>query len=123
MALLRTFVQFDGEGDTANARPRAIGGHPAVLLRGVCLPKNPDSPYANRRRLRSVRTAGGLRRRPQRRLHDLVAVGRWPIISVVKDNPTTLYIYPESADINAVAKAARPVVRRRGPVYIGTTPA
>ncbi len=24
---------------------------------------------------------------------------------MVKDNPTTLYIYPESADINAVAKA------------------
>ena len=43
----RSFVQFDGEGDTANARPRAIGGHPAVLLRGVCLRKDPDSPYAN----------------------------------------------------------------------------
>src|SRR6476620_4136427 len=46
-AFSRSFVQFDGEGDTANARPRAIGGHPAVLLRGVCLRKNPDSPYAN----------------------------------------------------------------------------
>ncbi len=32
-AFSRSFVQFDGEGDTANARPRAIGGHPAVLLR------------------------------------------------------------------------------------------
>ena len=29
VALMRSFVQFDGEGDTANARPRAIGGHPA----------------------------------------------------------------------------------------------
>ena len=27
--LLRSFVQFDGEGDAANARQRAIGGHPA----------------------------------------------------------------------------------------------
>ena len=45
--LLRSFVQFDGEGDAANARQRAIGGHPAVLLRGVCLRKDPDSPYAN----------------------------------------------------------------------------
>jgi len=34
-ALIRSFVQFDGEGDTANARQRAIGGHPAVLLRGL----------------------------------------------------------------------------------------
>ena len=48
VAFSRSFVQFDGEGDTANARPRAIGGHPAVLLRGVCLRKNPDSPYANK---------------------------------------------------------------------------
>jgi hypothetical protein len=32
VVLSRSFVQFDGEGDAANARPRAIGGHPAVLL-------------------------------------------------------------------------------------------
>ena len=47
VALIRSFVQFDGEGDTANARQRAIGGHPAVLLRGVCRRKDPDSPYAD----------------------------------------------------------------------------
>ena len=41
VALNRTFVQFDGEGDTANARLRVIGGHPAVVLRGVCLRKDP----------------------------------------------------------------------------------
>jgi hypothetical protein len=33
------FVQFDGEGDTANARPRALGGHPAVLLREYAFAK------------------------------------------------------------------------------------
>ncbi len=27
------------------------------------------------------------------------------IIKMVKDNPTTLYIYPEAADIDAVARA------------------
>ena len=32
----RAFLKFDGEGEAANARERAIGGHPAVLLRGVC---------------------------------------------------------------------------------------
>ena len=47
MAFIRWFVQFDGEGDAANARPRDIGGHPAALLRGVCLRKDPHSPYAN----------------------------------------------------------------------------
>src|SRR4029453_5446428 len=46
--LNRSFVQFDGEGDTANARPRLIGGHPAVLLRGVCMRKDPNDPYENR---------------------------------------------------------------------------
>src|SRR5215475_1871554 len=30
--LIRSFVQFDGKGDTANARPRAIGGHPGVIV-------------------------------------------------------------------------------------------
>jgi hypothetical protein len=74
--LVRSFVQFDGEGDAANARQRAIGGHAAVLLAGICLRKGPGNPYANHDGLRSVWKAGGLRRRPQRRLHQLVTVGR-----------------------------------------------
>jgi hypothetical protein len=45
--LIRSFVQFEGEGETANARERAIGGHAAVSLKGVCLKRNPHSPYAN----------------------------------------------------------------------------
>ena len=47
VALMRSFVQFDGEGDAANARRRAIGGHPAVMVKGRCLLKAPDDPYAN----------------------------------------------------------------------------
>jgi len=43
--LIRSFVQFDGEGETANARQREIGGHPAELLKNVCLRKDPHSPY------------------------------------------------------------------------------
>jgi hypothetical protein len=103
----RPFIQFDGEGDTANARPRAIGGHPAVLLRGVCLRKNPDSPYA---------TDDGYV--PFGKLVDYSG-GRsngctsWSpsdasqIIQMMKDKPTTLYIYPESGDIDAVAQAVK----------------
>ena len=41
--LIRSFVQFDGDGETANARQRAIGGHPAELLENVCLRKDPRS--------------------------------------------------------------------------------
>jgi hypothetical protein len=37
LPLMRSFVQFEGEGDTANARPRAIGG-PSGRDRGDGLP-------------------------------------------------------------------------------------
>ena len=40
-ALIRSFVQFDGEGQTANAREREIGGHATVKLAGLCLMQNP----------------------------------------------------------------------------------
>jgi L,D-transpeptidase catalytic domain len=106
VAFSRSFVQFDGEGDTANARPRAIGGHPAAVLRVACLRKDPDSPYAN--------PDGYV---PFGKLVDYAA-GRsngctsWSqsdaakIIPLMKE-PTTLYIYPESGDIDAVAKAVK----------------
>jgi hypothetical protein len=106
VAFSRSFVQFDGEGDTANARPRAIGGHPAAVLRVACLRKDPDSPYANK--------DGYV---PFGKLVDYAA-GRsngctsWSqsdaskIIPMIKE-PTTLYIYPESGDIDAVAKAVK----------------
>ena len=47
VVLMRSFVQFDGEGETANARERDIGGHPAVLLRQIRYRWMPRSPYAN----------------------------------------------------------------------------
>lgn len=105
--LLRSFLQFEGEGDTANARERAIGGHPAVLLRGMCRRKDPKSPYANDEGY----VAYG-------RLLDYSA-GRsngctsWTpsasemIFEVLVDKPTTVYIYPESKDIDAVAAAVK----------------
>jgi hypothetical protein len=103
--LIRSFVQFDGEGEAANAREREIGGHPAALLRNVCLRKDPHSSYADR--------DGYV---PFGQLEDY-AGGRsngctsWSqsdagqIIALMKDHPTTLYIYPESADIDAIAQA------------------
>lgn len=105
--LIRSFVQFDGEGDTANARPRAIGGHPAVLLRGVCLRKDPDSPYANDKGYvpfgTLVNYAGG--RSNGCTSWSVSDAGQ--IIPMVKDKPTALYIYPESADIAAIAQAVK----------------
>ncbi len=115
-AFTRSFIQFDGEGETANARQREIGGHPAELLRNVCLRKDPHSPYAD---------PGGYV--PFGTLVDY-AGGRsdgctsWSpsdagqIISMTKDDPTTLYIYPESHDIDAVAQA---VQAGRSPSHAG----
>jgi len=103
--LIRSFVQFDGEGETANARQREIGGHPAELLRNVCLRKDPRSPYANHDGYVPFGTledyAGG--RSNGCTSWALSDAGQ--IIAMVKDNPTTLYIYPDSADIEAVARA------------------
>ena len=94
-ALIRSFVQFDGEGDTANARQRAIGGHPAVLLRGVCLRKDPASPHANHDGYvpfgKLVNYAGGR----SNGCTSWSPSDAGQIIPMLKDNPTTLYIYPE----------------------------
>jgi hypothetical protein len=104
---MRPFLKFDGEGETGNARARAIGGHPAVLLRGVCRRKDPSSPHAD--------PDGYV---PFGKLLDY-AGGRsdgctsWSpsdaeaIMAMVNNNPTTLYIYPESRDIEAVARAVQ----------------
>jgi hypothetical protein len=106
-ALIRSFVQFDGEGDAANARPRAIGGHPAVLLRGICLRKDPDSPYANHDGYvpfgKLVDYTGGR----SNGCTSWSPSDAGQIIPTLKDKPTTLYIYPESPDINAVAQAVK----------------
>ena len=102
--LMRSFVQFDGEGETANAREREIGGHAAVLLRQIRFRWMPRSPYANENGCVPVGTledyAGG-------RSNGCTSWSRSDadqIIPLLKD-PTTVYIYPESADIKAVAQA------------------
>lgn len=100
----RSFVQFDGVGDTANARERAIGGHAAAKLSQVCMLKKPDSPYANSEGYvpfgKLVTYSGG-------RSNGCTS---WSpseasdVFSMINDNPTSLYIYPEAKDIKAVAK-------------------
>jgi len=105
--LLRTFIQFEGEGETGNARPRAIGGHPAVLLRGMCRRKDPDDPHANKE---GYVAWGSLVNYTGGRSNGCTS---WSpsdaakITAMVKDQPTTLYIYPESKDIDAVAQAVK----------------
>lgn len=105
--LIRSFLQFDGEGETANARPREIGGHAAELLTNVCLRKDPGSPYADRQGYvpfgKLMDYAGG--RSDGCTSWSPVDAGQ--VIATVKDDPTTLYIYPEAADIDAVTQAVQ----------------
>jgi hypothetical protein len=104
--LIRAFVQFNGEGETANARQREIGGHSAELLRNVCLRKDPRSPYANQDGYVPFGTleeyAGGR----SNGCTSWSPSDAGQIIAMVKDNPTTLYIYPDAADVDAAARAA-----------------
>jgi hypothetical protein len=105
--LLRSFLQFEGEGDTANARERAIGGHPAVLLRGMCRRKDPESPYANNE---GYVAWGNLLNYSAGRSNGCTSwtpADSEKIFTIVQDKPTTVYIYPESGDIDAVAQAVK----------------
>jgi hypothetical protein len=105
--LMRSFIQFDGEGETANARQREIGGHAAVSLRKVCLRKDPHSPYANHDAYvpfgELVDYAGGR----SDGCTSWSPLDARQIIPVLKDEPTTLYIYPDADDIDAVAQAVK----------------
>jgi hypothetical protein len=105
--LVRSFVQFDGEGETANAKQREIGGHAAALLRNVCLRKDPHSAYADPN---GYVPFGELEVYANGRSDGCTSwspsdAGR--IVALVKDDPTTLYIYPQAADIDAVAQAIK----------------
>jgi hypothetical protein len=107
VVFIRSFVQFDGEGETANARQRQIGGHPAQVLKNVCLRKDPHSPYADPEGYvpfgTLVQYAGG--RSDGCTSWSPSDAGQ--ILQMIKDQPTTLYIYPESHDIDAVTQAVK----------------
>jgi hypothetical protein len=106
VAFSRSFVQFDGEGDTANARPRAIGGHPAAVLRVACQRKDPDSPYANKDGYVPV---GKLVDYAAGRSNGCTSWSQSDAAKIIPmmQEPSTLYIYPESTDIDAVAQAVK----------------
>jgi hypothetical protein len=103
----RTFLLFDGEGDTGNARERAIGGHEARFLKWQCRFEMPDSPHADDEGYvphgRLVDYTGGRSNGCTTWSEEVSA----EIIALVEGNPTSLYIYPTSADIDAVAAAVK----------------
>lgn len=106
-AFHRTFLLFDGEGETSNARERAIGGHRAMFLKQQCRLKRPTSEYADDE---GYVTYGRLVDYTSGRSNGCTTWSRsatTEILSRVEGNPTTLYIYPESRDIRAVSNAVK----------------
>lgn len=106
-AFKRTFLLFDGEGETRNARERAIGGHQAMYLKWQCRFRSPDSPYADDDGYvpfgKLVNYTGGR----SNGCTTWSSSDSQEIIRLVEGNPTSLYIYPESKDIEAVTRAVR----------------
>ncbi len=100
---LRAFLPFEGEGETANAKAREIGGHAAVTMKGVCLRRAPGDPYADPqgyvRYGHLVDYAGGR----SNGCTSWSASDAQKIGALVENRPTTLYIYPEAADVRAAA--------------------
>ncbi len=103
--LTRSFVQFDGEGETANARAREIGGHATVKLSGMCLLKDSSSPYANRDGYVPLGTLVDYSGGRSNGCTSWSPSDASQIIALVRNNPTTLYIYPDAADVRGVARA------------------
>jgi hypothetical protein len=105
--LIRSFVQFDGKGEAANARPRAIGGHSGAIVSAVCRMKATGNPYADDE---GYVPFGKLIEYGAGRSNGCTtwypADSEW-ILALVENKPTTLYIYPESTDIVAVARAVQ----------------
>lgn len=104
---LRTFLLFDGQGETKNARDRAIGGHQAAFMKWQCRKKLPQSPYADKNGYVPVGRIVDYTSRRSNGCTTWNAESSAEILSQVDRNPTTLYIYPEGADIKAVAKAVK----------------
>jgi hypothetical protein len=102
LPLMRTFIQYDGEGETANARARMIGGHPSVVIRQQCRIKAPGNPHADRQGYVPVGDFINYTGGRSNGCTNWSWADANEIDQMVQNNPTSLYIYPESGDIVAV---------------------
>lgn len=115
---LRSFIQFDGEGETGNARVREIGGHAAVLLRASCRRKDPSSAHADPEGYVPIGTLVDYSSGRSNGCTSWSLPDARALLAIIENKPTTLYIYPESRDIEAVARAAQnPSASRTRPYW------
>ena len=112
----RSFLQFEGEGETKNARERAIGGHQAMFLKWQCRTKDPSSRHADDEGYVPVGQLVDYTAGRSNGCTTWSAEASAEILKLVGKEPTTLYLYPESKDIDAVAQA---VARGQSPAQAG----
>ena len=105
VVLERPFVPFNGEGETANAEQRAIGGHAAVLIGDACRLREPGSPYADNQGYVPLGSRVDYSSGRSSGCTSWSESGAREVLAVTERGPTTLYLYPEAADIEAVAGA------------------
>lgn len=105
--LNRTFLLFDGEGETGNARDRAIGGHQAAFVKWQCRYRDPTDPNADGEGYVPLGTLVDYTSGRSNGCTTWSPAAAREILGLVEGNPTTLYIYPESGDIDAVARAVK----------------
>ncbi|RFC64527.1 hypothetical protein DYI37_07150 [Fulvimarina endophytica] len=117
LAFVRSFVQFEGEGATANARPRAIGGHQATLIRAQCRRASPGDPHADADGFVAFGKLVDYSAGRSNGCTSWSAADDEIIVSTVRNDPATVYIYPEAGDIEAVSRA---VSAGRSPADAGT---
>ena len=117
LPFVRSFVQFEGQGATSNARERAIGGHQATLLRAQCRRLSPGDPYANDQGYVAFGKLVDYAAGRSNGCTSWSAADDEVILAAVKNEPTTVYIYPEARDIEAVSQA---VTSGRSPSEAGT---
>lgn len=75
------------------------------MLKNVCLRKDAGSPYANPDGYVPFGTLVAYAGGRSNGCTSWSPADAPQIIAMVKDNPTTLYIYPDAADVSAIARA------------------
>lgn len=101
----RSFLQYEGEGETENAREREIGGHEARFLKWQCRFKKEDSPHADEEGYVPFGTLVNYTGGRSNGCTTWSPSETEEVLPLADGKPTTLYVYPESRDIDAVANA------------------
>jgi hypothetical protein len=78
-----------------------------MLLRGACLRRKPDSPYADQKGFVPFGTVENYSDGRSSGCTSWTPADAEQIFAMLKDKAAALYIYPERTDIDAVAQAAK----------------